>query len=128
MATYSEVVKNLRTQKKWSQRQLAINANISNTEVSRIENGHRDNPSLATVEKLAKVFGITVNDFLSHIDNGQDIIINNQPKKPRDLRRILENEDYTLNGEIATQEDKEKLQKIIEALYYDAKEKNKRKK
>ena len=47
---------------------------------------------------------------------------------PKELLKILEQEDYTLNGEIASPEDKEKIAKIIELMYWDAKEQNKRKK
>ena len=48
--------------------------------------------------------------------------------KIRLLIKLLEKEEYTLNGVLVNQEDKEKLKRIIEAAFWDAKEKNKRKK
>mgnify|MGYP000573908475 CR=1 FL=1 len=51
-----------------------------------------------------------------------------EKNKPKDLIKLLEKEEYTLNGVLVNQEDKEKLKRIIEAAFWDAKEKNKRKK
>ena len=43
----------LRTEKKWSQRELADRSGISNTEISRIESGKRTNPNPSTLRTLA---------------------------------------------------------------------------
>lgn len=53
--------------------------------------------------------------------------LNREEKRPKDLIKILEKEEFTLNGQMATQDDRERLLKMIEAMYWDAKEKNKRK-
>lgn len=49
-------------------------------------------------------------------------------KVPKDLRKILEDEEITLNGRMMSAEDKEKMYKIVEAAFWEAKEMNKRKK
>lgn len=129
--TYGTLVKTLRLAKKWSQRQLAINANVSNTEISRIESGQRENPSLNTVKKLAKVFGYTPKDFLSQI--GKDIT-NIAPKQSDDLNKLLNKflnkTDVMFNGEIhnLNQDDKQKIKDALEYIFYRAKQRNKRKK
>ena len=60
-------IKELRDQKGWSQRNLAMRAKMSNTEIARIEKGERNNPTLDVVFKLSNAFGISVNYFLSII-------------------------------------------------------------
>ena len=57
------------------------------------------------------------------------IIGNEEPKKkiPKDLKKLLDEEEIALNGRLMTAEDKEKLKRIIEAAYWDAKEMNKHK-
>lgn len=86
----------------------------------------RDNKRLNIdhLTKLTKIFNVTADEILG----GQAVSeIPDQSKKPKDLLKILEQEDYTLNGRLASPEDKERLATIIEAMYWDAKKKNKRK-
>ena len=60
-------IKELRDQKGWSQRNLAMRAEMSNTEIARIEKGERNNPTLDVILKLSSAFGISVNYFLPFI-------------------------------------------------------------
>lgn len=46
-------ISELRTEKKWSQRELADKSGISNTEISRLESGKRAKPNPATLRSLA---------------------------------------------------------------------------
>ena len=46
-------IADLRTKKKWSQRELANKSGISNTEISRLESGKRTNPTPVTLHALA---------------------------------------------------------------------------
>ena len=48
--------------------------------------------------------------------------------KPKELKKLLKDEQIALNGRLLTDEDKQKMYKIIEAAFWDAKEMNKRKK
>ena len=43
------------------------------------------------------------------------------------MKKILEEEEVTLNGRMVSEEEKEQMLRVLEALYRDAKEKNKRK-
>ena len=57
-------IKYLRTIKKWSQEDLALEAGINKNYLSDLERGSR-NPTVKVVEKIAKAFGITISELLS---------------------------------------------------------------
>ena len=52
-STFGARVRYLRNQKGWKQDRLALEANLSQAEISRIENGHFRQPSEQTIRKLA---------------------------------------------------------------------------
>ncbi|MGI6125296.1 MAG: helix-turn-helix domain-containing protein [Acetivibrionales bacterium] len=54
----AKTIELLRTAKQMSQRQLSIKAGISHTEISRIENRERINPSVKVLNKLAKALNV----------------------------------------------------------------------
>ncbi|GBG57783.1 transcriptional regulator [Sporomusaceae bacterium FL31] len=56
----AEIIKSLRENRSWSQRQLATIAGISNTEINRIESGERKQPSLMVLFQLSKAFEVPV--------------------------------------------------------------------
>lgn len=78
-------------------------------------------PSVDKLNAIADYFNVTV-DYLLSRDKPEQ-----KSSKPKDLKKILAEEEITLNGRMVSPEDKEKMLRIIEALYYDAKEENKRK-
>jgi putative transcriptional regulator len=55
------VVRDLRTQRQWSQAELGVRVGVSRQAIIAIEMGHFD-PSLPLAFKLARVFGLTVED------------------------------------------------------------------
>lgn len=108
--------------------------NISHTQIDSIERGIDPRtskpvrPTVETLSKIAKGTGVSV-AYLAALANGDDFTDNDEPKKkiPKDLKKLLDEEEITLNGRMVSPEDKEKMLRIIEALYYDAKKENKRK-
>lgn len=108
--------------------------NISHTQIDCIEKGYDPRtgkpirPMVETLAKIAKGTGVSV-AYLAALANGDDT--NNIPaqnkKIPKDLRKILEEEEVTLNGRMVSEEEKEQMLRVLEALYWDAKDKNKRK-
>ena len=60
-------------------------------------------------------------------DDKEALIEYEHKKMPKDLRKIIEQEDFTLNGKLASPEDRQRLIKMYEAMYWDAKQQNKRK-
>lgn len=79
-------------------------------------------PRIDKIEMMANYFGITKADLVEGSPNFQPA-----KKVPKDLKKILEDEEVTLNGRMMSAEDKEKMMRIIEAAFYEAKEMNKRK-
>lgn len=57
-------ISNLRTEKKWSQRELAEKSGLSNTEISRIETGKRKNPTPFTLHALADALQVEYRDIM----------------------------------------------------------------
>ena len=126
----SENIKLLREQYSLSQKELGQIAGVSDKAVSTWEQGIKE-PRMGAIQKIADHFGIQKSNIIE--DNGlqsQSAPINSlQPTKkvPKDLKKILEDEEVTLNGRMMSAEDKEKMMRIIEAAFYEAKEMNKRK-
>ena len=59
-----EFLRERRMAKEWSKRKLAEKANISHTEVHRIENGERVNPSIPVLNALAEALGVPKEEML----------------------------------------------------------------
>lgn len=124
----SENIKLLREQYGLSQKELGQIAGVSDKAVSTWEQGIKE-PRMGAIQKIADHFGIQKSNIIE--DNGlqnQSVTLTPPTKKvPKDLKKILEDEEVTLNGRMMSSEDKEKMMRIIEAAFYEAKEMNKRK-
>ena len=124
----SENIKLLREQYGLSQKELGQIAGVSDKAVSTWEQGIKE-PRMGAIQKIADHFGIQNSNIIE--DNGlqsQSVTLTPPTKKvPKDLKKILEDEEVTLNGRMMSAEDKEKMMRIIEAAFYEAKEMNKRK-
>lgn len=120
----SERIRSFRKEKGLTQHTLGKLINKSSQVISNWERGYTTTINHDDITNLAKIFSKTIEEIV-----GTDYkeLSNTSDKKPKELIQLIEQENYTLNGQIATQEDRDKLSKIIEALYWDAKEKNKRK-
>lgn len=60
-------IKYLRSQRKWSQEDLAFEANVNKNYISDLENGRR-NPSLDILERIAVAFGISLADLFRGVE------------------------------------------------------------
>ena len=60
-------IKFLRNQRKWSQEDLAFEANVNKNYISDLENGRR-NPSLDILERIAVAFGISLADLFRGVE------------------------------------------------------------
>lgn len=110
-------LKELRKAKKLTQSALAKICNVTQGMVSGWEVGIYDIDN-ETLGFLANYFGVSI-DYLLGVNEERN------KEMPLDLKNILENRaQVTLNGRLVTQEDKEKMLRILEALYYEAKEQN----
>ena len=61
-------IRYLRSQKKWSQEDLALEADINKNYISDLERGNR-NPTLKVLERIAVALNITLEELLKGIDS-----------------------------------------------------------
>lgn len=67
LAELGKHIKVLRKEKNISQEQLAFSANVSLSQISRIEQG-KHNTSFSTLLSICKAFNITIGDFFKEFD------------------------------------------------------------
>ena len=60
-------IKFLRKERKWSQEDLALEADVNKNYISDLENGRR-NPSLEILEKIAIAFNISLSELFKVIE------------------------------------------------------------
>ena len=129
-----------------SQKELARIAGVSDKAVSTWESGSKE-PRMGAVQKIADHFGLKKSNLIE--DNGLEISITPaQSPAPasgdlptvsptgqkidartrRQLEKVLDDDNLTYNGVVLNGEDKEKVKKALELIFWDVKEKNKRKK
>lgn len=60
-------IRYLRSLRKWSQEDLALEANINRNYICDLENGRR-NPSLDILERISDAFGITLSELFRGIE------------------------------------------------------------
>lgn len=123
MTITSDRLRDLREKKGLSQGEVAKLLGISRPAYVQYEMG-KTRP-IRKINELCALFNVSADYILGNDNNTSNTQTEN---KPKDLIKLLEKEEYTLNGEIVTQEDRDRIKRVIEALYWDAKEKNKRKK
>ena len=121
---FNTMLKTLRLKKGLTQGELARLTGLTRSAIGMYEAGNRE-PKYEVLKLLADFFNVDMNTLLD-----KSVTINSlKPAKkvPKDLKKILEDEEVTLNGRMMSAEDKEKMMRIIEAAFYEAKEMNKRK-
>jgi len=57
-------IKKLREAKGLSQEKLARLADVANNTLIKMESGENQNPTLSTLKKVAKAFGVSVDDLI----------------------------------------------------------------
>lgn len=82
-------------------------------------------PGTGTLYKLADLIKVTPSYLCGLVDNPTEHSVH--VPKPKELIEFLEKNDVMLMGKILSEEDKEKLQNVILAIFAEAKEMNKRK-
>lgn len=112
--------------------QLAEQIEIEYQTLAKYETNLRT-PGPETVNKFARFFNVTTDYLLGLSDKPHEYPrpepqIIKEPKLPPDLRKVIDDAELHLDGVPLTDEDREKLHKAIELLFWDAKKQNKRKK
>jgi transcriptional regulator with XRE-family HTH domain len=65
-------IRRVRTAKGLSQKEVTINSGLDTAQYSRIENGKTD-PSVSTLERIAKAMGVPIADFFTETGEQQEI-------------------------------------------------------
>ena len=130
--------------------EYALHSGVSLTYISELIKQERDNPPLPkTIRKLAEKAhnGVTYEMLMEaagHLPKGPDFIIDkgdgtvligevkanskHDSKNSKDLQKFLNQQEIMFDGVPLTDDDKEKIRKALEIIFWDAKQKNKRKK
>jgi len=127
--TIGELIKKLREQKGFSQRQLALYAEVSNTEISKIESGERQNPNPEILKKIASALNVDYIEFFkaagyldpdtpSPVDKITDSV-SDDPELAKFWDELKEREDLQLlfkQTREMSPEDVKKIIRIIKAI------------
>jgi len=85
-------IKRLREQQGWIQKQVAAELGIGYSNYNKMENGARE-PSVEELQKLAKLYGITVDELLNPEDiTSKEVFIANE-KTSEQMKLIQELDD-----------------------------------
>jgi len=63
-STIGKTIRKYRQEKEMSQEALARAADLSLPTIVKIESGETPNPSIDTVQKIAKAFGVSIDDLM----------------------------------------------------------------
>lgn len=137
MITFSDRLKELRKEKRLTQKQLAQILFIDDTSISKYENG-KNGPENVILQQMADYFEVSIDYLLGRTDTyvPQDLAQWNPSLNEKDnksLDKIVENfenglsGDIMLDGEILDEETKELLLKSVRHAYEFAKMNNKAK-
>ena len=110
-----------------TQVELAKKTSLSRSYIGDIEK-NRYNPSVTTLQLIATATGTTMAFLL----DGAEMVEPSPPhidaRTRRQLEKVLDDDNLTYNGVVLKGEDKEKVKKALELIFWDVKEKNRRKK
>ncbi|MDN4600009.1 helix-turn-helix transcriptional regulator [Paenibacillus sp. F6_3S_P_1C] len=119
----------LRNKKTYTQDQMAELLDIKRARYNAWEN-NISKPDIEMIAKLAAIHNVSVDSLLGVEQNADGKIIPPwaTSKDKRDFKRMLEeDEEVMFDGVPIADEDKEKIIRVMEAMFWDAKKKNKRK-
>jgi transcriptional regulator with XRE-family HTH domain len=133
----SNRLKELRSQKKKTQKEIAAFLGITRQGYGNYENGVTE-PDTETIQKLADFFGVSTDYLLGRTDDPTpprqtSVPQTNIPswatrKDVRDFKKMLEEDAPVMfDGVPLDEEDREKVMRVMEAIFWDAKKRNKRK-
>ncbi|MGM1047636.1 MAG: helix-turn-helix domain-containing protein [Bacillota bacterium] len=108
-----------------SKYRLAKETGVSYTGISKILSNQTKHPQIDSLKLIADYFGKPLNYFT---DEESKIPQWATSKDKRDFKKMLEDDAPVMfDGVPLDDEDKEKMLKVMEAVFWDAKKKNKRK-
>lgn len=135
MTEFGAYIKNIRDSKGMTLNQVALYAEISAAQLSRIETGKRGTPKPQTIEKIAQALKVDYTELMKvagYVENTPDNIENTQAEKDiakrlEVFKKDLENSDgLAFDGEPLSDEAKESLLESVELLFRQTQRINKK--
>lgn len=121
----SEKINNLIAERGISRYKLAKESAVPYTTLVKILDGVTKNPQIDSLKLIADYFGKPLDYFMGEQDDSAPDWATSRDK--RDLKRMLEDEEPVMfDGVPIADEDKEKIKRVMEAMFWDAREKNKK--
>lgn len=135
---FGSYLKEMRENKGWSINQLAQAADISGSQISRIENGLRGIPKPQTLRKMAEALEIPYEELMNKAGYLQQDTAKHEDisapawatsRDKRDFKKMLEDDgELMFDGVPLNEEDKQRIKDVLTGLFWEAKQMNKRKK
>ena len=123
---FGKYIKRLRNNRNLTLRQLEIKSGVSNSYLSQLENGKRGIPSPDILKKLSLPLGVPYQELMAAAGYlPDDIMVTKGDIKQYD--KFVEHAQKFFSNDEIDQEDKEKIFRDITELFWDAKDKNKKK-
>lgn len=135
---FGSYLKEMRENKGWSINQLAQAADISGSQISRIENGLRGIPKPQTLRKMAEALEVPYEELMNKAGYLQQDAAKYEDisapawatsRDKRDFKKMLEDDgELMFDGVPLNEEDKQRIKDVLTGLFWEAKQMNKRKK
>lgn len=127
--TVGEYIKNLRESKKYSQRKLALVANLSNTTISRIESG-MVTPDTDSLAKIATALNEPIQNLINLQQDSSNTLSKKEKKDiAKDLEKfkkeLLESDELMFDGHPMSEESLNNILSAIEIGMEQVRRKNK---
>lgn len=135
--SFGSYLKEQREHRGISINQLAQAAEISGSQISRIENGLRGVPKPPTIRKIADALGSSYEELMGragYLDTENNLEEEQIPdwatyRDKRDFKKMLEDDgELMFDGIPLDQEDKQRIKDVLTGLFWEAKQMNKRNK
>ncbi|MEL7568371.1 MAG: helix-turn-helix transcriptional regulator [Eubacteriaceae bacterium] len=122
---FGKYIKNLRSDRNLTLRQLEIKSGVSNSYLSQLENGKRGIPSPDILRKLSLALGVSYQELMAVAGYLPD---NNTVTKGdmKQYNKFVEHAQIFFNNNEIDQKDKDKIFRDITDLFWDAKDKSKK--
>jgi transcriptional regulator with XRE-family HTH domain len=115
-------LKDLRKEKGYTIREVADRSGVSAAYISQLENGHRGIPSPEVLMKLSEGLNTSYSSLMQAAGYLEPLgyTLAAAPA-PVNLRRFLRDNDLMFDGMLLTNEDKERLERMLTALFWKEK-------
>ncbi|MEW9698567.1 helix-turn-helix domain-containing protein [Paenibacillus sp. SI8] len=119
---FYDKLKDMRKLKGFTIRELADRSGVSAAYISQLENGNRGVPSPDVLMKLSEGLNTSYSELMEiagYLESAQNAN-NDQPfqSNPINLRRLLRENEFTFDGLLLTQTDKEWIERMLTVLFW----------